>query len=441
MGALLPLATMGLVLASGMPTPSNGHSDASCIWNGLPGLYTALPSAAGLSATALTVCVLFLARRLGGKTEAGILADTVGDSSSRGRRPTKAQQQQHQDDSIGNKATAANAAAAASTPIVSCRTPLLNSSSATATASSFTTGTTTTTTTTATATTATSSTVMSGQAGHNTFTANAATAATAAFEEEQNGTHSHHNRYNDDILAFAPSASSNPPPPHHSSNTTAVFFVRHIIYLVYCLVVSIMVIVTAVWTAVSPLYGSLAQTLFLTYTLESLQGLALFVTLGTHASFWSTPAQLVAILRTKMRRLVYATEDTDARWGDVQVAHLLAFQPHMLACRLALCRTLHHGLRAYPNSFRGDTFVSWVQAHGLAVNRTQALALGKSLFHAGVLHHVVHEHTFHDAAFFYRFAEDGEQAITTALNGIGVPSAENFILNVGTYEDRGDHAI
>ncbi len=212
MGALLPLATMGLVLASGMPTPSNGHSDGSCIWNGLPGLYTALPSAAGLSATALTVCVLFLARRLGGKTEAGILAYTVGDSSSHGRRPTQAQQQQHQDDSIGNKATAANAAAAASTPIVSCRTPLLNSSSATATASSFTTGTTTTTTTTATATTATSSTVMSGQAGHNTFTANAATAATAAFEEEQNGTHSHHNRYNDDTLAFAPSASSNPPP-------------------------------------------------------------------------------------------------------------------------------------------------------------------------------------------------------------------------------------
>ena len=47
--------------------------------------------------------------------------------------------------------------------------------------------------------------------------------------------------------------------------------------------------------------------------------------------------------------------------------------------------------------------VNWVLKNDYAFTRVEAVAKLSELFRAGLLYHVVHEHEFEDADFFYRW--------------------------------------
>jgi small-conductance mechanosensitive channel len=71
---------------------------------------------------------------------------------------------------------------------------------------------------------------------------------------------------------------------------------------------------------------------------------------------------------------------------------------------LAICDRRHR-LRTYARSFVGREAVRWLMEHeGLA--REDALALGRRLVAQGIIHHVLDEHDFRDAALYYRFRSD-----------------------------------
>jgi small-conductance mechanosensitive channel len=64
-----------------------------------------------------------------------------------------------------------------------------------------------------------------------------------------------------------------------------------------------------------------------------------------------------------------------------------------------------HLLNHYPKCFVGSEAVSWmVREEGLT--RDEALTLGRILVERGIIHHVLDEHGFEDAAYFYRFYAD-----------------------------------
>lgn len=75
----------------------------------------------------------------------------------------------------------------------------------------------------------------------------------------------------------------------------------------------------------------------------------------------------------------------------------------------ALNRSYH--LKSYPSCFVGTEAVAWL-AQQYTLQAAQAVALGAALQSLGMLHHVAHEHTFANEAFFFR------TAASTAVEGI-----------------------
>ncbi len=71
-----------------------------------------------------------------------------------------------------------------------------------------------------------------------------------------------------------------------------------------------------------------------------------------------------------------------------------------LASTVKALDRVHH-LKSYPSCFVGTEAVAWL-THHYAVPKEQAVALGAALQALGMLHHVVHEHAFADAPYFYR---------------------------------------
>lgn len=67
----------------------------------------------------------------------------------------------------------------------------------------------------------------------------------------------------------------------------------------------------------------------------------------------------------------------------------------------ALNRVYH--LKSYPSCFIGTEAVTWLAKH-YGVPKAVAIQLGEALQRLALLHHVTHEHTFADEAFFYRTA-------------------------------------
>jgi hypothetical protein len=62
-----------------------------------------------------------------------------------------------------------------------------------------------------------------------------------------------------------------------------------------------------------------------------------------------------------------------------------------------------HNLTTYPACFLGSDAVTWMAAHH-RVSRDKAVRLGRALHALRLLGHVVHEHGFEDAGYFYRAA-------------------------------------
>ena len=58
-----------------------------------------------------------------------------------------------------------------------------------------------------------------------------------------------------------------------------------------------------------------------------------------------------------------------------------------------------------PGGFVGRDAVSWM-ARSLGVTRAEAVAIGRRLVERGTIHHVLDEHSFRDANFYYRFRVD-----------------------------------
>jgi hypothetical protein len=64
-----------------------------------------------------------------------------------------------------------------------------------------------------------------------------------------------------------------------------------------------------------------------------------------------------------------------------------------------------HLLNLYPKCFIGHEAVRWmVRDSGLT--RDEALMLGRILVERRIIHHVLDEHGFEDANYFYRFYAD-----------------------------------
>ncbi len=94
-----------------------------------------------------------------------------------------------------------------------------------------------------------------------------------------------------------------------------------------------------------------------------------------------------------------------------------ALQPKPLATALAeLCwemrtTTLLVGshrwrLRTFKQSFIGSEAVSWI-ANRLHISRELAVYLGQLCLRKGLFDHVLGEQDFADAAYYYRFSQDG----------------------------------
>jgi small-conductance mechanosensitive channel len=72
-----------------------------------------------------------------------------------------------------------------------------------------------------------------------------------------------------------------------------------------------------------------------------------------------------------------------------------------------------HRLRVHRRCFVGRDAVRWLVERE-AVGRDEAIALGRRLVARGLLRHVLDEHDFEDAPFFYRFREDDDEAASAA---------------------------
>ena len=95
-------------------------------------------------------------------------------------------------------------------------------------------------------------------------------------------------------------------------------------------------------------------------------------------------------------------------------------------CIVTLCR--------YSNVFRGCDFVTWLVSEGLASDRQAAVTIGRSarvaqscrashvcrhLLSGRALHHVVHEHHFHDTGYFYEFS----RSYSDTIEGCGITAS------------------
>ncbi|MGD1938108.1 MAG: mechanosensitive ion channel domain-containing protein [Cyanophyceae cyanobacterium] len=63
------------------------------------------------------------------------------------------------------------------------------------------------------------------------------------------------------------------------------------------------------------------------------------------------------------------------------------------------------GFRTYHQCFTGIAAVRWLMRHERAT-REEAVRIGQQLLEQGVIHHVLDEHNFEDASYFYRFRDD-----------------------------------
>ncbi|MEM1426415.1 MAG: hypothetical protein AAGF75_07685, partial [Cyanobacteria bacterium P01_H01_bin.130] len=63
------------------------------------------------------------------------------------------------------------------------------------------------------------------------------------------------------------------------------------------------------------------------------------------------------------------------------------------------------GFRTFRRCFTGTAAVRWIMRHERAT-REEAVRLGQQLLAQGVIHHVLDEHNFEDAPYFYRFRTD-----------------------------------
>jgi hypothetical protein len=71
-------------------------------------------------------------------------------------------------------------------------------------------------------------------------------------------------------------------------------------------------------------------------------------------------------------------------------------------------RDRRHLLNLYPKCFVGHDAVEWMM-RSAGLTRDEALSLGGILVERGWIHHVLDEHGFEDATYFYRFyADEGE---------------------------------
>lgn len=59
-------------------------------------------------------------------------------------------------------------------------------------------------------------------------------------------------------------------------------------------------------------------------------------------------------------------------------------------------------LRTYKTCFVGSDAVKWMTANGIAGSTGTAVQIGNSMLEAGLLHHVVYEHSFQDQNLYYR---------------------------------------
>ena len=63
------------------------------------------------------------------------------------------------------------------------------------------------------------------------------------------------------------------------------------------------------------------------------------------------------------------------------------------------------GFRTYSQCFTGTAAVRWLMRHERATQE-EAVRIGQRLLAQGVIHHVLDEHNFEDASYFYRFRDD-----------------------------------
>jgi len=111
--------------------------------------------------------------------------------------------------------------------------------------------------------------------------------------------------------------------------------------------------------------------------------------------------------------------DTAADWSDAEVA---AAAGRMRAPGGVEIRDRRHLLTTYRRCFVGSEAVSWlVRAERLT--RSQARELGQRMLDLGLLHHVLDEHGFRDAALFYRFRAGEASAVASDR---GTPQASDY---------------
>jgi small-conductance mechanosensitive channel len=89
-------------------------------------------------------------------------------------------------------------------------------------------------------------------------------------------------------------------------------------------------------------------------------------------------------------------------WSDAELAALVE---RMRGPQGVAIQDRRHLLKTYPRTFIGSEAVAWLRRHA-NLTRCEALAVGRLLVERRVLHHVLDEHDFEDAAFFYRFYAD-----------------------------------
>lgn len=90
------------------------------------------------------------------------------------------------------------------------------------------------------------------------------------------------------------------------------------------------------------------------------------------------------------------------RWSDTDLAALVARMRGSDGVPIADRR---YRLATYPRSFVGREAVAWLCRH-VGLTRDEALAVGRLLVARRLAHHVLDEHDFEDAGYYYRFRAD-----------------------------------
>lgn len=102
---------------------------------------------------------------------------------------------------------------------------------------------------------------------------------------------------------------------------------------------------------------------------------------------------------------VGASDDEETREGCWTLPELEALVARMRAPGGLEIADRRHLLNLYPRCFVGREAVAWL-VREQALSRAEALKVGKLLVERGLLRHVLDEHGFEDAAYFYRFSSD-----------------------------------